>query len=152
MIDLDLHLPGHSLPVGQNNRYIMIHAFRTLLVPLALAAAALWLSACTAPKPAETPGGPFIRYSVSGGTVSIVAAVTPFDSEPGARDVFLHWFKRGFENGLAGRPPLMIEWDTTSEARAGRKGYDFGMAEAESFLKNGKQSNRSLTTTLIPPG
>ena len=89
---------------------------------------------------------------MSGESVSIVAAVTPFDSEPGARDVFLAWFKRGFENNLAGRPPLMIEWDTTSEAGAGRNGYDFGMTEAKRYLKNGKAPDGSLTTTPIPPG
>jgi hypothetical protein len=130
----------------------MIHTFRTSLVPLALTAAALLLSACTAPKPAQAPEGPFIRYSVSGQAVSIVSAVTPFDGQPGVRDAFLHWFKRGFKTVLAGRQPLRIEWDVTPAAKAGRRGYDFGMDEAERYLKNGKEPNQPLLTTPIPPG
>ena len=143
--------PVVACPWSKNPRFIMMHAFRTWRVALALTATGLLLSACSASKP-TAPDGPFILYSVSGGTVSIVVAVTPYDGQPGARDVFLHWFKRGFENALAGRPPLMIEWDTTPEAAAGRRGYDFGSAEAEHYLKNGKPPGSSPITAPIPPG
>jgi hypothetical protein len=101
---------------------------------------------------AEDPNsGYHLKYSVSEQTITVVAAVTPYDSNPQAKEAFLHWFKRGFETVLTGKPPLMIEWDVTPEARAGRRGYDFGMDEAERFLKNEKEPNQSLQTTPIPP-
>jgi hypothetical protein len=119
---------------------------------MVLIAAILSLSACTSPKPAETPDGPFVRYSVSGKAVSIVLAVTPFDGEPEVSAAFLHWFQRGFETVLAGREPLRIEWDITPAAKAGRRGYDFGMDEAERYLKKTTAPSQLPQTVPIPPG
>jgi len=91
-----------------------------------------------------------LTYSVSDEGVSVVSAVTPYDFEPEVRNAFLHWFKRGFDTVLAGDPPLMIEWDITAKGRAGRRGYDFGMDEAERFMKK-KAPKQSLQTTAIAP-
>ena len=103
---------------------------------------------------AQAEDGPSARhlltYSVSARAVAVVSAVTPYDRDPEVRDAFLRWFKRGFDTVLAGDPPLMIEWNTTAKGRAGRSGYDFGMDEAERFLKH-KLPDRSPHTVPIPP-
>jgi hypothetical protein len=130
----------------------MIHIYPKLLLRLALTAAVLLLSACPSPKPAAALAGPFVRYSVSGQSMSIISAVTPFDGQPGVRDAFLHWFQRNFETVLAGREPVMIEWANTPEAQAGRRGYDLGIAAAQTYLKNRMRSGQSVQITPIPPG
>jgi hypothetical protein len=98
-----------------------------------------------------TTGKHFLKYSVSNGDVTVVEAVTPYDSDPQAKEAFLNWFKRGFETVLKGKPPLMVEWGVTSVAYAGRDGYDFGMDEAERYLKKEKGSSRSLNVVPLPP-
>lgn len=80
-------------------------------------------------------GAPQIKYEVLQGTVTVVSALTPYDSDETGREAFLKWFKRGFETVLQGNPPLMIEWLDSPEGRAGRSGYDSGMDEAERYLK-----------------
>lgn len=107
----------------------------------------LWAPAWAA---GDAPDTPFVKYSVSGQVLTIVSAVTPYDPRPHLKDVFLDWFKRGFETVLAGKPPLLIEWDFTPEGRAGRSGYDLGISEAEKLLKNGKTSGQMPRTTRIP--
>jgi hypothetical protein len=99
----------------------------------------------------DASGGYHLTYTVSGQVVTVVSAVTPYDSSPPAREAFLHWFKRGFETVLAGRSPLMIEWDVTPEARAGQSGYDFGMDEAARYLKVGKKTDQPQQSAPIPP-
>jgi len=99
----------------------------------------------------DVASGCQLKYSVSGQTIRVVAAVTPYDSYPQAKEAFLHWFKRGFESVLAGKPPLMIEWAATPEAIAGRRGYDFGMDEAEKYLKKSKELQQLPQTVPIPP-
>jgi hypothetical protein len=85
----------------------------------------------------------YIKYSVSDQLVSIVSATTPYDSNPKARDAFIHWFERGFNTVLTGKTPLMIEWKNSLEGKAGQRGYDFGMNEAERYLKKQKETNQS---------
>ena len=97
-------------------------------------------------------GGHYLKYSVSGHTVTVIAAVTPYDSDPPLQEAFLHWFKRGFETTLAGKPPLMIEWDVTPKAKAGQRGLDFGTDEAARYLKRNKAADESVQTAPIPPG
>jgi len=119
-----------------------------------LAVFAFVLAALPVP-PAQAGGDAAARfvvtYSVSNRAVAVVAAVTPYDADAQVRSAFLHWFKRGFDTVLAGEPPLMIEWDSTPRARAGRRGYDFGMDEAERFLKR-KAPGQAPYTVPIPPG
>ena len=127
----------------------MKNLLRSLTVLTALLAGILPL--CSAAGDAAT-GGHHLKYSVSGQTVTIVSAVTAYDSDPSLREAFLHWFKRGFEITLNGKPPLMIEWDVTAQAKAGRRGYDFGTDEAARYLKQGKAAGQSVQTAPIPPG
>ena len=119
-----------------------------------LAFFAFLLTAPLAP-PAQAGGDAAARfvvtYSVSDRAVTVFAAVTPYDADAQVRNAFLHWFKRGFDTVLAGEPPLMIEWDSTPKAMAGRRGYDFGMDEAERFLKR-KAPGQAPYTVPIPPG
>jgi hypothetical protein len=116
---------------------------------MAMVAAIALLATCRAP---QKPAGPFVQYSVSSQTVTVVAAVTPYDDNPKAREAFLHWFKRGFEVGFAGKAPPMIEWNDTLEAKAGRRGYDFGIEEGERCRGMQKTPNQqSMRTTPIPP-
>jgi hypothetical protein len=96
-------------------------------------------------------GGYYLKYSLSDREVTIVAAVTPYDSDPQSKEAFLNWFKRGFDTVIKGKPPLMVEWGVTAVANAGREGYDFGMDEAKRYLKKEKGSNRSLQIVPIPP-
>jgi hypothetical protein len=96
-------------------------------------------------------GRHYLKYSVSDRDVTVVEAVTPYDSDPQSKEAFLNWFKRGFGTVLKGKPPLMIEWGVTAAANAGREGYDFGIDEAERYLKKEKGSSRSLHVVLIPP-
>lgn len=110
-----------------------------------MAAAILALASC------RSPAGPFVRYAVSDHAVTVTAAVTPFDQSTRARESFLHWFKRGFETGLAGKAPLMIDWTDTPEGKAGRQGYDFGL-EQGAALREQKTPGPSSGTVLIPPG
>jgi hypothetical protein len=63
----------------------------------------------------------------------------------------MHWFKRGFETVLTGSSPLMVEWADSPEGKAGQGGYDFGMDEAERYLKK-KEPDQSLQTAPIPAG
>jgi hypothetical protein len=91
-----------------------------------------------------------LTYTVEDGGITVISAVTPYDSEPAVRNTFLQWFKRGFDTVLSGSSPLMIEWNTTAEARAGRHGYDFGMEEAERFLRE-KASGQAPRIIPIPP-
>jgi hypothetical protein len=99
----------------------------------------------------DVPGGYYLKYSVSDRDVTVVAAVTPYDSDPQVKEAFINWFARGFETVLKGKPPLMIEWGINATASAGRKGYDFGMDEAERYLKKEKGSTRTLHVVPIPP-
>ncbi len=132
----------------------MIRMSKTWPALVLPAVAAVWLAACSAPsgKAPATPEGPFVRYSVTGSAVTIATAVTPFDAEPKEREAFLHWFQRGFDTGFAGHAPLMIEWADTPVARAGRQGYEFGLAEGERLRKEGAGPDRSPQTAPIPPG
>jgi len=98
------------------------------------------------------PGDFYLEYSVSERSVSIIAASTPYDSSSRAREALIRWFKRGFETILSGAPPLMIEWDTTPEAAAGRAGYDSGMDEAKRYLKKMDPGSKVLRATLIHQG
>ena len=121
---------------------------RTLLIYSVL------LAAVSSPPTAATADDfhrSSLTYSVSGRIVTVVSAVTPYDSIPQTREAFLHWFKRGFETIMNGRPPLMIEWANTPEAEAGQKGYDFGMDEAGRYMRKEKESQPSLQTTALPP-
>ncbi len=124
-----------------------LHMHTLLALSVFLAAVFSLSSAATADEFRR----PFLTYSVSGRIVTVVSAVTPYDSTPQAREGFLHWFKRGFETILAGQSPLLIEWANTPEAEAGRKGYDFGMDEAERYTRKEKGPQPSLQTTVIPP-
>ncbi len=111
------------------------------------------LVACHSPKreAGPAPEGPFVRYSVSGNAVAVAQAVTPFDAQPREREAFLGWFKRGFETGYTGGAPLMIEWDETPVARAGRRGYEFGLDEGKRFRNESKDPGRAEHTAQIPP-
>ena len=120
---------------------------RTVL-PLALLLALL--AALPARAGGEAATRHVLTYSVSERAVTVVSAVTPYDAEPEVRAAFLHWFRRGFDTVLAGHPPLMIEWDTTPKARAGRQGYDFGMDEAGRY-KKGKRPAQGPHKVPIPP-
>lgn len=113
-----------------------------------LLAAVFLLQAATAAIAADNF---YLKYSVSEKSVTIVSAVTPCDSNTRVREVFLRWFKRGFETVLAGDPPLMIDWQDTPEGRAGRSGYDFGMGEAARYQKTKNGPGPSLHTISIPP-
>ena len=93
----------------------------------------------------------FMSYSVSDRAARVVSAVTPYDDSPAARNAFLRWFKRGFDTILTGRQPLMVEWNTAPEAKAGRRGYDFGMDEAKRYLEK-PGPRQPLQTIPIPPG
>ena len=126
----------------------MKNPLRTLIVFAFLLAGLATLFAWAAKDAAR---GCQLKYSASGQTVTVVAVVTPYDSNPQAKEAFLHWFKRGFEIVLGGKPPLMIEWAATPEAMAGRRGYDFGMNEAEKFLKKSKEIQQLPQTIPIPP-
>ena len=92
---------------------------------------------------ADTPGSWYVNYTVSGRALSIVSAVTPYDSDQTVRDSFLHWFQRGFEGVIAGEAPLMIEWQDTPQGDAGQKGYEIGLDEGEAYMKNQKSPNPS---------
>ncbi|PKN19338.1 MAG: hypothetical protein CVU71_07460 [Deltaproteobacteria bacterium HGW-Deltaproteobacteria-6] len=121
-----------------------------LSVFLTLTAAAAIL-ACPCRAAGDTADPPYIKYSVSDQEATIVSAATPYDSDPKARDAFLHWFKVGFHTVLNGASPLMIEWQNSPEGKAGRRGYDFGMDEAEKYLKEKKEPRQLLQTMPIPP-
>lgn len=121
---------------------------RTLPVFVTLIAAILPLSCSAADEATDTH---YLKYSVSDQLVTVISAVTPYDSNPKARDAFIHWFKRGFETVLTGMSPLMVEWKESLEGKAGQRGYDFGMDEAEIYLKKKREPNQSLRTTRIPP-
>jgi len=110
------------------------------------------LAAIMAPVTAETNAADqnILTYTVSDQGIAVISAVTPYDSQPEVRNAFLKWFKRGFDTVLSGSSPLMIEWDTTAKGRAGQRGYDLGMGEAEKFMQK-KASSQSLQTTSIPP-
>jgi hypothetical protein len=126
----------------------MRNMMRTLPVLVILIAVFLSVSYSAANEVTDTH---YLEYSVSGQLITVASAVTPYDANPKARDAFLYWFKRGFETALIGISPLMIEWKDSPEGKAGQRGYDFGMDEAERYLKKKKDSNRSLQTTPIPP-
>jgi hypothetical protein len=121
---------------------------QTLLVLSVFLAAVFSLSSAST---ADEFRRPSLSYSVSGRIVTVVSAVTPYDSNPPAREGFLHWFKRGFETIVTGKSPLLIEWANTPEAEAGRKGYDFGMDEAERYMRKERGAQPSLQTTVMPP-
>ena len=87
-----------------------------------------------------------MEYTVSGQSLSVVSAATPYDANQKVRDAFLHWFQRGFETALSGQAPLMIEWQHTPEGEAGRKGYDLGLDEGEGYRKHPKSSDQSRQT------
>ena len=131
----------------------MIKIMRTSPVFVVVVAVVLFLSGCksqNAQTVEDTRLTPFVKYSVSGQSASIVSANTPFDDNPKAREAFQKWFKRGLETGLAGDPPLMIEWQGTPEGRAGQRGYDLGQEEGRRFRED-KKSPRGLQTVPIPP-
>jgi hypothetical protein len=136
----------------------MIQAMRTLALSMVAVAGMLVLSGCRsqdgqgAPGVQGEPGGPFVMYSVSGQAVKVISAKTPFDDNPAAREAFLRWFERGFETGLAGKAPLMVEWSQTPVAQAGRRGYDLGLEEGTKFKVSHDTSSQSSRTALIPPG
>lgn len=118
----------------------MNNVIRTLMVFALTLAGVMPLSTWAAD---DLIGGYYLKYSVSDSAVTVVSAATPYDSNPQAKEAFLNWFKRGFETVLKGKPPLMIEWSVTPVAEAGRKGYDFGMDEAEKYLKKENGSKQS---------
>ena len=91
-----------------------------------------------------------LTYTVSDQGVTVLSATTPYDSETEIRNVFLKWFKRGFDTVVSGSHPLMLEWNTTAKGRAGRHGYDLGMEEAEKFLRE-KPSGQAPRTIPISP-
>lgn len=103
------------------------------------------------PAAEDAAGGYHLKYSVSGRDLTIVSSVTPYDSDRKTKDAYLYWFKRGFEAVIAGKPPLMVEWGNTPAAAAGRKGYDYGIEEADRYLKKDKGERESLQTFPIPP-
>ncbi len=113
------------------------------------------LVAIVVPATTETAAGNaadqnILTYTVSDQGIAVISAVTPYDSEQQVRNTFLKWFKRGFDTVLSGTSPLRIEWDTTAKGQAGRHGYDFGMEEAEIFLRE-KASGQAPRTIPIPP-
>ena len=118
---------------------VLIQTICESLVGMIIVVALLSFLMCTSPPPRVTKT-PHVTYSVSGLSVTIVSAVTPHDSRGKTRDVFLYWFKRGFETVLTGKPPLMIEWDETTEGIAGQMGYTSGMNEGERFMKKPQYS------------
>ena len=126
----------------------MKHLTRMLLILAVLIAAVAPLPGVAADDAIETH---YVKYSVSEHSVKVVSAVTPYDSNQKVRDAFLHWFKRGFDTVLTGSAPLMVEWADSPEGKASQRGYDFGMDEAERYLKK-KEPNQSLQTTSIPAG
>lgn len=95
----------------------------------------LLLSGCFYPV---IPDGLFVKYSVEGESVRVVSAVTPFDSNGKAREVYLRWFKRGVETVIMGNQPLDVEWQQSPEGQAGQQGYYIGMKEGGAFLKDSK--------------
>jgi len=107
---------------------------------------ALLLASCNAPKITD---GPFVKYSLEGQSIRIVAAVTPFDSNEKARKAFLHWFVRGVETVLQGKQPIHVEWQQSPEGQAGQQGYDIGMQEGETCLKDRKAPDQQLRVTRI---
>lgn len=104
------------------------------------------LASCAAPM---LPDGPFVEYSLTGQSARIVTAATPFDSNLKAREAFLHWFERGLETVLSGKQPIMVEWQDSPAGRAGQQGYDIGMQEGESFLKDRKGHDQPLQITRV---
>jgi len=106
----------------------------------------LLLASCSAPM---IPDGPFVKYSIAGQSIRIVTAVTPFDSNEKARKAFLHWFERGFETVLLGKQPMHVEWQQSAEGQAGQQGYDIGMQEGETYLKDRKAPDQQLRVTRI---
>jgi ribosome modulation factor len=128
----------------------MIETMRRSCVFVVVVAAVFGLSACRSTNAPNPQTGPFVKYSVSGQSVTVISAKTPFDDSPAVRDAFLRWFKRGFETGLAGKQPLMIEWQETPEGRAGQRGYDSGMDEGAKYRETRKASSQSVRTAPIP--
>ena len=90
-----------------------------------------------------------LDYQVSGTTLTILAAVTPYDARPKVRDAFLHWFQRGFESALKGEAPLLVDWQPTPEGAAGRCGYDLGLEKGERF--RAPRSGEERQRVPIPP-
>jgi hypothetical protein len=115
-----------------------------VLVSIAMAPLYLWAKS-------EEKAGYFIKYGVSKQKAIIISASTPYDSSIKARDAFLHWFVRGFEAVLTGRAPMVVEWKDSPEGKAGQKGYDFGMDEAERYLKLKEKPDNSIIIAPIPP-
>lgn len=91
-----------------------------------------------------------IKYTVSERTVTIISATTSYDSDQKLKEVFLHWFKRGFETALNGSAPLIIEWQDSAEGRAGQRGYDFGRDEADRYRKKEPYQPRQRTPEKEP--
>ena len=120
-----------------------------LLVAGCLVAPLAFLGCATEKVP--PPQGRHVSYRVKGESVTVVSAVTPFDSNPAAREAFVKWFKKGFEATLKGKEPMRVEWERNQIGQAGSRGYDVGLDEGERFRAEPKQSNQSLQTTPIPP-
>jgi hypothetical protein len=112
--------------------------------------AAIVVSAATVTAVGTAAEQNILTYTVSDQGVTVYSATTPYDSETEIRNVFLKWFKRGFDRVVSGASPLMLEWDTTAQGRAGRHGYDLGMEEAERFLRK-KEPGKTPRTIPISP-
>ena len=126
----------------------MISAIRKFCAIVTMVVVVFLLSACVTPKALRTP---HVKYTVVDQSVTVASAVTHYDLDAKAREIFLYWFKRGFETVFAGKSPMMITWGETIEGEAGREGYDFGMNEGERYMQNPKKLNQSLQTSPIPP-
>ncbi|AMV73287.1 hypothetical protein JCM30471_16890 [Desulfuromonas carbonis] len=91
-----------------------------------------------------------LDYSVSGNTVTILAAVTPYDPTPKVRDAFLHWFQRGFETALRNEAPLLVEWQNTPQGQAGQDGYELGLEKGERFRARRSGTERQTVPIPVP--
>ena len=121
----------------------MAYIVRLLSVVTLLCVGMIAFSACSVH---HTPKGSYVEYTVSGRSLSVVSAATPYDANQKVRNSFLHWFQQGFETALSGQAPLMIEWQQTPEGEAGQKGYDRGLDEGEGYMKDPKSSDQSQQT------
>lgn len=111
---------------------------------------ALIIAGCAAVPPQPAPSHacrrtwPAITFTVTKGDFTIREARTPYDADPALRETYLAWFKRGVENALAGKQPLMVEWMDSPAGHASASGYDLGYEEGEKLAASHRSENDSF--------
>lgn len=93
---------------------------------------------CRSTQP-HAPQRGTVTYTLSGGEPIITAFVTPFDSNPAAREAYLFWFKRGFAAGLQQTLELW-SWERTEKGDAASSGYIHGYEEGAKVRAEAKGS------------